>query len=194
MFFIWIKNFSFLESHLLCSFYKNADETIPHLFYGCNITKELWKSLISLFDKRLHLPHLTPQTAFLRFTNTYCNDILLKNHILLLFKTYVYNSRKHEKMLLSNLIRNIKKVKKSKILWKKLLETMKRRLCYRTKSGKKNWKQLRQETVVSLIYRRVGGRVEHFCCEISVVFLWLICNFILLLFNGKGNNINITKK
>ena len=110
------------------------------------------------------------------------------------YSKHVYNSRKHEKMLLSNLIRNIKKVKKSKILWKKLLETMKRRLCYRTKSGKKNWKQVRQETVVSLIYRRVGGRVEHFCCEISVVFLWLICNFILLLFNGKGNNINITKK
>ena len=137
MFFIWIKNFSFLESRLLCSFYKNAHETIPHLFYECNITKELWKSLISLFDKRLHLSHLTPQTAFLRFTNTYCNDILLKNHILLLFQIYVYNARKHEKILLSNLIRNIKKVKKSKILWKKLLETMKRRLCCRAKSGKK---------------------------------------------------------
>ena len=57
------------------------------------------------------MPYLSPQTAFLGFTNTYCNDILLKNHILLLFKVYVYNSRKHEKISLNNLIRNVTKVK-----------------------------------------------------------------------------------
>ena len=38
-------------------------------------------------------------------------DLLLKNHILLLFKIYVYNSKKHEKISLKNLIRNITKVK-----------------------------------------------------------------------------------
>ena len=57
------------------------------------------------------MPYLSPQTAFLGFTNTYCNDILLKNQILLLFKVYVYNSRKHEKISLNNLIRNVTKVK-----------------------------------------------------------------------------------
>ena len=78
----------------LCSFCRNADETILQFFYECDITKEFWKSLFSFFDKKcLNLPYLSPQTAFLGFTNTYCNDILLKNHILLLFKIYVYNSR-----------------------------------------------------------------------------------------------------
>ena len=84
---------------------------ILNLFYECDITKALWKSLISFFDKSLNLPFLSPQTAFLGFTNTYCNDTLLKNHILLLFKIYVYNSKKHEKISLKNLIRNITKVK-----------------------------------------------------------------------------------
>ena len=99
------------SSSPLCSFCKNVDETTLHLFYECDITKESWKSLISFFDKCSNLPCLSPQTAFLGFTNTYCNDTLLKNHILLLFKIHVYNSRKHEKISLNNLIRNITKVK-----------------------------------------------------------------------------------
>ena len=104
--FIFRKSFS-----PLCWFWKNADETILHLFYECDSTKELWKSLMSFFDKCLNLAYISPQAAFLGFTSTYCNDILLKNHILLLFKIYVYNSRKHEKMSLNNLIINITKVK-----------------------------------------------------------------------------------
>ena len=59
----------------------------------------------------LNLPYLTPQSAFLRFTNTYCNDVLLKNHILLLLKINVYNLRKYEKKSQNNLIRNVTKVK-----------------------------------------------------------------------------------
>ena len=90
---------------------QNVDETILHLFYECDITKALWKILISFFDKSLKLPFLSPHTAFLGFTNTYCDSSLLKNHILLLFKIYVYNSRKHEKISLKTLIRNLTKVK-----------------------------------------------------------------------------------
>ena len=57
------------------------------------------------------MSYLTPQAEFLGVTNTYCNDILLKNNILLLFKIYVYNSIKHEKISLNNLSRNVTKVK-----------------------------------------------------------------------------------
>ena len=85
------------SSSPLCSFFKNFDKTIFHLFYEC--------------DKSLNLSFLSPQTAFLGFTDIYCNDILLKNDILLLFKIYVYISRKHEKISLKNLIRNVTKVK-----------------------------------------------------------------------------------
>ena len=72
---------------------------------------ELWKSLISFFDKCLNLPYLSPQTAFPGFTNIFRNNILLRNHILLLFKISVYNSRKHEKISPNNLVRNVAKVK-----------------------------------------------------------------------------------
>ena len=70
------------------------------------------------------------------FTITYCNDILPKNRILLLFKIYVYNSRKHEKVLLNNLIRNVMKVKniEKEIAGNNEIKVM---LCCMTKSGKK---------------------------------------------------------
>ena len=99
-----MKDFSFLESHL------HPYVTIVHLFFECNITKELWKRLISFFDKCLNLLHLMPQTIFHGFTNTYSNDILLKNHILLLFKIYVYRICL-QNISLNNLIRNVTKVK-----------------------------------------------------------------------------------
>ena len=83
------------SSSPLSLFLKNADETILHLFYTRNITKELRKSLIYIFDTCLNLPYLSPLAAFFGFTNICCNDILLKNHILRLFKIYVYNFEKY---------------------------------------------------------------------------------------------------
>ena len=52
-----------------------------------------------------------PQTAIFGFRNIYSDDTLLKNHILLLFKFYVYNGSKHENISLNNLLRNVRKFK-----------------------------------------------------------------------------------
>ena len=82
-----------------------------HLFYECIITEEMEQNLISFLEKYLNLPYLTPQNASHGFPNTCCNDNLFRNHILFLFKTYIYNSRKHEKTSLDDLIRNVTKVK-----------------------------------------------------------------------------------
>ena len=95
----------------LCSFCKLDDETILHLFYVCNFTKELWNRLNLFFNDSLHLPHLSPQTTYFGFPNTYSNCLLLENHILLLFKNYLYNSRTQGIITLSKFIRIIAKVK-----------------------------------------------------------------------------------
>ena len=113
------------------------------------------------------MPFLSPQTAFLGFTITYCNDILPKNRILLLFKIYVYNSRKHEKVLLNNLIRNVTKVKniENEIAGNNEIKVM---LC------DKKWKKIENKlNPVSLIYPRGGG---------ETFLLRKICCFLLLLF------------
>ena len=48
---------------------------------------------------------------FFGFFNTYSNNLILENHIILLIEIYLYNSRKQEKVTLRKLIRIIIKVK-----------------------------------------------------------------------------------
>ena len=81
------------------------------LFYECNITKELWNRLDLFFNDCFHLPQLLPQTAFFGFFNTYSNNLILENHILLPFKIYLYNSREQGEVTLKKLIRIIANVK-----------------------------------------------------------------------------------
>ena len=99
-------------------------------------------------------------------------NVLLKNYILLLFKIYVYNSRKHEKSSLNNLIRN---VKKKKNIEKEIAGNNEKKLYCITKVGK-NVKQVKREKLVSLIYLRGGG------WEIFVVFCYYLFVYFILLF------------
>ena len=130
------------------------------------------KSLISFCDKSLNLTFLSQQTAFLRFTNTYYKDVLLKNDILLLFKIYVCNSRKHEQNSLNNVIRNVMKVK--------IMINEKKVMVY-NKKWKKNWKQDKRKKSVSLIYPK-GCGMKHFCWEMYVVFCYYFFMSFLFVF------------
>ena len=70
--------------------------------------------LVQWFQNNLILPTLTPQTAifeFLDFTNIFENNKILINHILLIFKLYVYNSRGKKLININNLVAEIRKVK-----------------------------------------------------------------------------------
>ena len=64
----------------------------------------LFKSDFTLFD-------LSPQTAFLSFVNTDSKLLLVLNHLLLIFKIYVYNSGRSESLISKFLIREITEVK-----------------------------------------------------------------------------------
>ena len=73
--------------------------------------------LIHYFQNSFALPILAPQTAifvFLNSTNSDCNfkkNKLLINHILLIFKLYVYRSREKQFIHINNLIAEIKSAK-----------------------------------------------------------------------------------
>ena len=102
----------------LCSFqypdsYCNTyDETPIHLFYECNSTKNLWLQLNRHFPCDLTFPALTPQTAILGLFNDSVSSVRLINHILLLFKLYIYKSRKKHRVNINDLLANILKIKK----------------------------------------------------------------------------------
>ena len=64
-----------------CSFCNEYPETVVHLFFSCNVSKNLWLQLKLFFgDDILHFD-LSPQTALFGFTQT--NDANIPNHLLL---------------------------------------------------------------------------------------------------------------
>ena len=112
-------------------FCKNVGETIHYLFYECNIAKELWKNLISIFDKCLTLRYLHHRLPFLVSAISTVMIYFLKT-----ISYYYPKSRKHEKISLQNLIRNVTKVKNIEKEIGNYWKQWKKRLCCITKSGK----------------------------------------------------------
>ena len=63
------------------------------------------------FETDLSFPDLTPQAAFFGFINESDNSLnILQNHILLIFKLYIYQSRETGVLNLNVLIKNVTKV------------------------------------------------------------------------------------
>ena len=71
-----------------CRFCLVFYETPIHIFSECPIVKELWNCLCDVFKD-----YVSPQSATLGFTSNTENSMLI-NHIVLVFKYYVYKSRK----------------------------------------------------------------------------------------------------
>ena len=93
-----------------CSFCSQNNETIEHLFCHCFVAKELWNDLNPFFENHLSLCDLTPQTAFFGFTEKDLDDTILQNHLLLVFKIYLYKSRSYGFVCLKSLLLEIKKI------------------------------------------------------------------------------------
>ena len=97
----------------LCSFCHTEAERTLHIFYKCSVTKILWNQLLLFFETDLGFLHLTPQAAIFGFINESDNNLnTLKNHILLIFKVYIYQSRERGVLNLNCVIKNATKDKK----------------------------------------------------------------------------------
>ena len=76
-----------------CSPSELYDETSQHLFYECTYAQNLLNQLRLYFSEKVTVPVLTPQSAIFGFTDVLDHNFLLVNHLLLIFKHNVYNSR-----------------------------------------------------------------------------------------------------
>ena len=107
-----------IKSSPLSSFCNLYDETPFHIFYECDRVKFLWSALVQCFQNTLILPTLTPQTAILGILDPVSNNSFFEineiiiNHILLVFKLYVYKCREKKFSNINNLIAEIRKVKR----------------------------------------------------------------------------------
>ena len=89
------------------------------MFHECDRVKCLWSDLAQRFQNNLISPTLTLQTiifGFLDSANTYSifenNKVLTNNHILLMFKLYVYKPREKKLININNRIVEIPNAKR----------------------------------------------------------------------------------
>ena len=107
-----------IKSSPLCSFCNLYDETPLHIFYECDRVKYLWLDLVQCFQNTSILPTLISQTAILGILDSVSNQSFFENnkifinHILLIFKLYVYKCREKKLININNLIAEIQKVKR----------------------------------------------------------------------------------
>ena len=94
----------------LCCICNKEDETPTHLFFTCFFTTSLWKQLQNALLNILVLPNLTPQSAIFGFLNIEKEHYLVINHLLLIFKLYIYKDRNCKRLNLQSLKRKIVKI------------------------------------------------------------------------------------
>ena len=95
----------------------------------------LFNQLKSILSNNLIFSICTPQSAIFGFWDLDTNEHLILNHLLLIFKMYIYNERTTGYLNVSNLLTYIKGIKDTK---KKLCENNAKR---RKKINKK-WKNV----------------------------------------------------
>ena len=103
---------SVITKSLLCSYCNTSNETPIHLFCECNSTKSLWLQLNRHLHSDLKFPELTPQTAILSIFDNFVSNIHFVNHILLLYKLYIYKSRNKHRLNIPELLANTLNIKK----------------------------------------------------------------------------------
>ena len=90
-----------------CSYCSFSVENIKHLFYQCLVTRRLWSQVKTYFNSKIKIPNLTVESAYLGFVNVCSNDYLFLNHLLLIFKMYVYANRSTKLLIIENSIHKI---------------------------------------------------------------------------------------
>ena len=116
-----------------CSSCQLHEETLIHLFYDCLIVKRIWNQLKSILLNIINFPISTPQSAIFGFWDLDTNEHLILNHLLLIFKMYIYNARTTVDLNISRLLIYIKGIKN---IEKKLCENDAKRKKNTIRNGK----------------------------------------------------------
>ena len=86
-----------------CSFCELYDEIPHHIFCECKYAQNLCNQLRLYLSEKVALPVLSSQSAIFGFTDVLDHNYLLVNHLLLIFKYNIYNSRVDNTLRLQSL-------------------------------------------------------------------------------------------
>ena len=92
-----------------CSYCHRAEENADHLFVDCAHSKVLWQGLCNHFSQFITFPVLNYQSAHLGFLDEKMDNFMLLNHLLLIYKIFVYNCREAKLLSLTGLLARIVK-------------------------------------------------------------------------------------
>ena len=110
---LYLKNILFRFRKVDSPFYSysnEGEETPLHLFHSSLKTKQLWNKLRQYFSQFINIPHSTPWSSVLGiFDNNQHSE--LTNHLLLIFKFYIYSARNTKQLSFDNLKITIKRIK-----------------------------------------------------------------------------------
>ena len=87
-----------------CSFCKLHDKTIKHLFYDYLIVKRIWNQLKFILSNSLIFLIPTTQNTIFVYWALDTNEHVILNHLLLIFKMYIYNARATGYLIISHLL------------------------------------------------------------------------------------------
>ena len=76
-----------------CSFCELYDETPQHTFYECTYGQNVWHQLRLYLSEKVALAVLNPESAIFDFADVLDHNYLIVNHLLLIFKHNIYNSK-----------------------------------------------------------------------------------------------------
>jgi len=77
----------------LCHFCNNNIETIEHMFVECAEVKQLWSGVVKKLEQYLIVEHIENNPKAIICGVNCTKDYKIINHILLIMKKYIYNSR-----------------------------------------------------------------------------------------------------
>ena len=76
----------------------------------CRKTQALWTQLINHLKGHLNLQRITPQSVIFGFLDISDKDCLIVNHLLLLFKYYIYNARDRKHLVSEASMKSMKNI------------------------------------------------------------------------------------
>jgi hypothetical protein len=92
----------------LCPFCNESDEDTFHLFSNCSETTSLWQSLQNTLP--IPIPNLAAPFSLLGFFHDTTQQSILINHLLLIFKIFVYKNRSIGNLSIQHLLSYIRDI------------------------------------------------------------------------------------
>ena len=96
-----LSQFGIISQYLSSASYMMRHRTI--FFYECTYAQNWWTKFDYISSEKVALPVLNPQSAIFGFTDVLDHNYLLVNHLLLIFKYNIYNSRVNNSLSLQSL-------------------------------------------------------------------------------------------